>query len=171
MPNFCRYYVPNAIYFIVAVTRDRRRVLADPDHVDLFFETMRQVRQRKPFSLLAYSVIPDHVNLLLKPTGDANFSRIMLSLQRSYTLRFKELRGITTSLSLWQRGFWDHVIRDEEDLWRHFDYIHYNPVKHGLVSWPEDYAHSSYRYGLEKGYYEPGWGHTAPPSVRDMDFE
>jgi len=171
MPNFRRYYVPNAIYFIVAVTKDRRGIFADTVHVDLLFEIMRQVRQRKPFALLAYSIIPDHVNLLLKPTGEANISRIMLSIQRSFTLRFKELYGITVSLSLWQSCFWDHIIRDEEDLRRHFDYIHYNPVKHGLVSRSEDYPHSSYQHWLEKGYYEPGWGREEPQGIKDMDFE
>jgi len=171
MPNFRRYYVPNANCFIVAVTKGRRRVFADAAHADLLLEIMREVRQLKPFSLLAYSIIPDHVNLLLKPTGEANFSRIMLSIQRSYTLRLKKLHNITESLSLWQRGFWDHIIRDQEDLRRHFDYIHYNPVKHGLVGRPEDHAHSSYHYWLEQGYYEVGWGHVGPETVKGMDFE
>jgi len=171
MPNFRRYYVPNAIYFIVAVTKDRRRLFADSAHVDLLFTVVREVRQRKSFDLLAYSIIPDHANLLLKPTDEANISRIMLSIQRSFTLRFKKLHGITNSLSLWQRRFWDHIIRNEEDLRRHLDYIHYNPVKHGLVSLPEDYAHSSYRHWLERGYYEPGWGHTEPEGMKDMDVE
>jgi len=171
MPNFRRYYVPNAIYFIVAVTKGRRRVFADAACVDLLLDIMREVRQRKPFDLFAYSIIPDHVNLVLKPAGEANISRIMLSIERSFTLRFKKLHGITHSLSLWQPRFWDHIIRDEEDLRRYFDYTHYNPVKHGLVTRPEDYPHSSYRYWLEKGYYEPGWGHEEPQSVKDMDFE
>ncbi|UCC63023.1 MAG: transposase [Anaerolineae bacterium] len=171
MPNFRRYYVPNAIYFIVAVTKDRRPVFADAADVDLLFDVLRQVRQRKPFRLLAYSIIPDHINLLLRPTGEGNISRIMLSIKRSFTLRFKELNHVTGSLNLWQARFWDHIIRDEKDLHRHFDYIHYNPVKHGLVTRPEDYPHSSYRHWLEKGYYEPGWGHVEPQSVKDMDFE
>ena len=171
MPNFRRYYVPNAIYFIVAVTQDRRPVFADAANVDLLFDILRQVRQRKRFHLLAYSIIPDHVNLLLRPTGEANISRIMLSIKRSFTLHFKQLNRITGSLNLWQARFWDHIIRDVEDLHRHFDYIHYNPVKHGLVTRPEDYPHSSYRHWLEKGYYEPGWGHVEPQSVKDLAFE
>ena len=171
MPNFRRYYVPDAIYFIVAVTKDRRDIFADAFHIDLLFEVMRQVCRRKPFGLLAYSVIPDHINLLLKPEGKSNISRIMLSIKRSFTLRFKELHSIKESLSLWQSRFWDHIIRGEEDLRRHFHYIHYNPVKHGLVSRPEDYSHSSYQQWLEKGYYEIGWGHVEPAGIKDMAFE
>ena len=171
MPNFRRYYIPNAIYFIVAVTRDRRRVFAGKANVDLLYDVMRQVRQIKPFNLLAHSFIPDHINLVIKPTGEANISRIMLSIQRTFTLTYKQVHGITTSLSLWQPRFWDHIIRDENDLKRHLDYTHYNPVKHGLVACPEDYPYSSYRYWLERGYYEEGWGHSEPENLKGMDFE
>ena len=171
MPNFRRYHVPNAIYFIVAVTRDRRRVFAEKTDMDLFYDVVRKVRQIKPFNLFAHSFIPDHINLLIKPTGKANISRIMLSIQRTFTLTYKEVHGIATSLSLWQRRFWDHIIRDENDLKRHLDYIHYNPVKHGLVACPEDYPYSSYRYWLERGYYEERWGCSEPENLQGMDFE
>jgi putative transposase len=171
MPDYRRYYVPNAIVFVVAVTKDRRRVFGDTKHAELLLQVLRDVRQYRPFSLLAHSIIPDHVNLLLKPTGESNFSQIMHSVERSLTLRYKKIHGITGSLSLWQRGFWDHVIRDEEDLRRHFDYVHYNPVKHRLVTRPEDYAYSSYGYWLEKGYYEVGWGYAEPESIGGMEFE
>ncbi|MBN1979481.1 MAG: transposase [Anaerolineae bacterium] len=171
MPNFRRYYVPEALYFIVAVTRDRRPIFADEANVDLLYRVLRRVKRIKPFTLFAHSFIPDHINLLLKPTGEANISRIMLSLKRSFTLTYKQLHGIETGLSLWQPRFWDHVIRDEDDLKRHVDYIHYNPVKHGLVGRPEDHAHSSYRYWLDQGYYELGWGHSEPQNLKGMDFE
>jgi putative transposase len=171
MPDFRRYYIPGAIYFIVAVTKKRRRVFAEETHIELLYEVMRDVRQIKPFKPLAYSIIPDHVNLLIKPTGEANISRIMLSIQRTFTLTYKEVYGITRSLSLWQSRFWDHIIRDEDDLRRHVDYIHFNPVKHGLVARPEDYSHSSYRYWLKKGYYAEGWGHSEPENLKGMDFE
>ena len=171
MPNFRRYYVPNAIYFIVAVTRDRRPVFAEEANAGLFYNVIRQVRQIKPFSLLAHSLIPDHVNLLIKPTGEADISRIMLSIQRTFTLAYKRTHGITTSLSLWQPRFWDHIIRDENDLKRHLDYIHYNPMKHGLTTHPEDHPYSSYHHWLERGYYEEGWGHSEPENVKGMDLE
>jgi putative transposase len=171
MPNFRRYYIPNAIYFIVTVTRGRRKVFSEAANADLLYVTLREVGRTKPFRLWAHALIPDHLNLLIQPTNEANISQIMLSLKRSFTLSQKEARGITDSLSLWQRRFWDHIIRDEEDLQRHFDYIHYQPVKHGLVTRPEDYPYSSYRYWLERGYYELGWGYAEPKSVEGMEFE
>jgi putative transposase len=74
-------------------------------------------------------------------------------------------------LRLWQRGFWDHVIRDERDLARHFDYIHYNPVKHGYVTQPEAYTDSSFAEYLRRGWYEIGWGHVEPEALTGLEFE
>lgn len=74
-------------------------------------------------------------------------------------------------MRLWQERFWEHVIRNEKDLTNHYDYIHFNPVKHGLVNAPEDYSWSSYSYWLERGYYEVGWGHVSPKNIINMDFE
>lgn len=173
MRNVRRFYVPNAIVFLTLVTKDRRVLfdLENPHHVDMFFDKMRTVREWKPFKLLAYTFILDHTHLLVRPTGDANFSSIFLSVQRSYTFEFKDYYGIDASLNLWQHRFWDHIIRDEEDLSRHFDYIHWNAVKHGLVTKPEDWPYSSYLHWVEKGYYEIGWGHVEPAILRDLDYE
>ena len=170
MRDVRRFYIPNAIVFLTLVTKGRR-VLFDLHHayhVEMFFDKMRAVREFKPFKLLAYAFLPDHIHLLIQPTEEANFSSIMLSVQRSYTFEFKDRYAIKGSLSLWQHRFWDHVIRDEKDLHRHFDYIHWNPVKHGLATRPEDWPYTSYRYWLEKGYYEIGWGYVEPESLCDL---
>jgi putative transposase len=95
----------------------------------------------------------------------------MNSTKSNFTKDYKARQKIahSVSLSLWQPRFWDHIIRDAEDLERHFEYIHYNPIKHSLVTRPEDYGHSSYRYWLEKGYYEVGWGWAEEPtSLQDV---
>ena len=171
MHNVRRFYVPNAIVFLTLVT-DGRRILFDRDHaqhVEMFFDTMRAVRERKPFKLLAYTFLPDHVHLLMQPTGEANFSSILQSVQRSYTFEYKDYYDVKGSLNLWQHRLWDHVIRDEDDLCRHFDYIHWNPVKHELVTKPEDWPYTSYLYWVEKGYYEIGWGHVEPENLRNLD--
>jgi putative transposase len=139
--------------------------------VKLLYKTLQEVRHSKPFKLWAYSIIPDHLNLLIQPTGEANISQIMHSIRRRFTLSYKGTYETTSALSLWQARFWDHIIRDEEDLQRHFDYIHYQPVKHGLVARLEDYPYSSYRYWLERGYYEPGWGCAEPENIEGMEFE
>ena len=63
---------------------------------------------------------------------------------------------------VWQRRFWEHAIRDEDDWQNHMDYIHYNPVKHGLVQTPVDWQHSSFNYWVDKGVYEKNWGSIEP---------
>ncbi len=171
MRNVRRFYVPDAIVFLTLVTK-KRRVLFDldsPHHVEMFFDKMRAVRELKPFKLLAYIFLPDHIHLLVRPTGEANFSSILQSVQRSYTFEYKDRYNISDSLNLWQHRFWDHIIRDEKDLNRHFDYIHWNAVKHGLVTKPEDWPYLSYLHWVEKGYYEIGWGHVEPEILCALD--
>jgi len=173
MPNFRRYYVPNAIVFITGVTRDRFPYFEAEDNVNLLFETMRRVQTIHPFRLLAYVILPDHFHWLMRvDDASGNFSRVLHSVKRNYTLNYKKARGITTPFNLWQERFWDHIIRDERDLHNHFDYIHWNPVKHGCVQRPEDWRHSTFRHWLERGYYEPGWGYGGEPvNITDMSFE
>jgi len=173
MPNFRRYYIPNAIVFITCVTRDRIRHFAEEDNVALLWATMRRVQEIHPFRLLAYVIMPDHFHWLMRVDDKrGDFSTVLHSVKRNYTLNFKKAHRITSSLVLWQERFWDHVIRDEADLNRHFDYIHWNPVKHGYVQFPETWRHSTFRHWLDLGYYEPGWGHAGEPaSIADMNLE
>jgi len=72
---------------------------------------------------------------------------------------------------VWQRRFWEHVIRDETDWRNHLDYVHYNPVKHGYVRRPGDWRWSSCERAVRRGWYLPDWGESAPPSLSGMDFE
>ena len=165
MSDFHRYYIPNAIVFITMVTQDRHPYFRDDQDVELLFDTMRTVQSIHRFNLLAYVVLPDHIHVLLR-VGDlsGNFSVPIHSIKRNFTLNYKSRHAITNPLSVWQSKFWDHIIRDERDLSIHFDYIHWNPVKHGYAVRPEDWTHSTYRHWLDKGQYEVGWGCSGEPS-------
>jgi putative transposase len=171
MPDFRRFYIPNAIYFITAVTRDRRLIFREEVGTDALFDAMRYVRSLHPFRMLAYAALWDHVHLLLQPKASTNLSQIMHSIKRGTTFRIKALTTPDEELHLWQDRFWDRIIRDQDDLNRHLDYIHYNPVKHGYVIRPEDWLRSSYAVWLARGYYERGWGHHEPPSTTGMNLE
>ena len=166
-----RVYVPNAHYFVTAVTHSRRRLFADEANMDLLRTTMRRAKAHHPFTMCAYAFMPDHFHLLIFVPESTSISKLLQSIQRNYTRNYKNEHGITQMVRLWQRGFWDHVIRDERDFASHFHYIHYNPVKHGYVIHPEDYAHTSFREYLRRGWYEPGWGHTVPGEIGDLEFE
>lgn len=148
-----RWYAPNAVYFITCVTRQRRALFADEANLLLLRETLRRVQRLHPFGMRGYAFLPDHFHLLILVPEETNVSTLMQSVQWNYTRNYKRARGIRTSLKLWQRGFWDHVIRDEDDFARHLDYIHYNPVKHGLVAEAKDYPHTSFREYLRRSWY------------------
>jgi len=94
----------------------------------------------------------------------------MHSLKPNFTKAYKRQLGIAGSMKFWQKRFWDHVIRDETDLERHLDHIHYNPVKHGLVSKPEMWPQSSYDAWKARGAYPDGWGWVEPQSVSGYDW-
>ena len=155
------------------MTHNRYPYLKINADIDLFFITLERVKELFPFDLLAYVILPDHFHWLMKvgdPTG--NLSKIMHSIKRNYTRNFKQAHHIQEPINIWQRGFWDHVIRDERDLENHLDYIHWNPIKHGHVSKPEDWTNSTYNDWFRRGYYEFGWGwYEVPENINNMEFE
>jgi len=173
MPNFQRYYIPNAIVFITSVTRDRYPYLQSKKDVDLFNETIRKVREFHPFRLLAHVILPDHFHWLMKVDNHAgDFSKVLHSIKRNFTINYKKVHNIKSPINIWQSRFFDHVIRDENDLERHVDYIHWNPVKHDYVRQPEDWPYSTYQDWMGKGFYELGWGWSEEPeSINGMDVE
>jgi putative transposase len=119
----------------------------------------------------AYAFMHDHFHLLAFVPATTDISKIMHSIQRNFTLDYKKAHSLDSQVNMWQRGFWDHVIRDERDFSNHFHYIHYNPIKHGYVSRPEDYPHTSFSAYAKRGWYEIGWGHTEPNFLENLDFE
>ena len=134
MTDIRRYYIPNSIVFITAVTNNRLPIFHEEGRSKLFLETTRKVQEIHPFNLLAYVILPDHFHWLMKthdPGGD--FSKNLHSVKRNFTLNVKAARQVEKPLQLWQSRFWDHVIRNERDSSLHFDYIHWNPIKHGYV--------------------------------------
>jgi len=166
-----RWYVPNAIYFITIVTQDRRPLFADDANVELFRVTMHRAKEYHPFIMRAFVFLHDHIHLLIFVAETTNISKLLQSIQRNFTRNYKKAHNINKPIRLWQRGFWDHVIRDERDFANHLHYIHYNPVKHGYVNEPEAYTHTSFHEYAKRGWYEPNWGHTEPEAISNLDFE
>lgn len=163
-----RAYVEDGLYFITTVAHQRRPLFTPPD-IERLRTTLRQVKTNHPFTMHAYVFLPDHLHLLLRVGAKTDISKIMHSLKRNATVAYKAAHGIEGIFSLWQRGFWDHVIRNERDFKNHLDYIHYNPVKHGIVAHPEEYPHSSYREYVRRGWYEIGWGHNVPDGIATFE--
>jgi len=87
--NVRRYYVPNTIYFITGVTRNRKPLFVDETHLDIFRQTLRNVKAIHPFAMQAYAFLPDHFHLLIKPSAQTNITKILHSAQRNFTVNFK----------------------------------------------------------------------------------
>lgn len=170
--NIRRYRLPGNPVFITAVCHRRNPILGPDTEKERLLAVMREVQAEIPFKMVAYVILSDHFHWLIRPEGDADFSRIMQSVKLRFTRRYKLHHGITGNLALWQRRFWDHMIRDEDDLRRHLDYIHYNPAKHDYVTEPAGYRWSSFPAYLAKGHYPPAWAASGvPENIASLNLE
>ena len=161
MTNIRRFWDSGYPYFLTHVTHDRAPILID--NIDLWHEAIRFTMGILPFELIAWVVLPDHVHLLIN-TDKSDFSylskRMKMKFSGQYRARHKFRAG-----RVWQYRFWDHKIRDENDFRKHFDYIHYNPVKHGFVTKAIEYKHSSFNKYYNEGYYPADWGVNESPDL------
>ena len=129
---------------------------------------MRAVQSDARFDMIGFVILPDHLHCIWSlPEGDGDFSARWSKIKRLFTKRWLASGGRQHSVSpsrsrhrekgVWQRRFWEHMIRNEDDMMRHLDYIHFNPVKHGLVGCPHAWPHSSFERCVREGYYAPEW--------------
>jgi putative transposase len=149
MPNYRRVWVPGATYFFTVNLNDRRSDLL-VRHIDLLREAVRDVRAKRPFEILAWVVLPDHMHAIWSmPEGDSDYAGRWLAIKAIFSRRIvkgetiSESRARRGERAIWQRRFWEHMIRDDRDLDQHISYVHFNPVKHGWVETATDWPHSS----------------------------
>ncbi|MEO0535877.1 MAG: transposase [Cyanobacteria bacterium P01_A01_bin.123] len=169
MPNYRRAYISGGTYFITQVTYQREPWLCTNIGRKALREAISTVRQKHPFIIEAFVLLPDHFHCLLTlPADNADIS-LRLKLIKTYVTRhyrqhLKIDRNISPSRkkrgerNLWQRRFWEHFIRDERDFAQHCDYIHINPVHHGLCETPQSWQFSSIHRFLDQNIYAPNWG-------------
>jgi putative transposase len=160
-----------ATYFFTLTLQDRgARWLVD--HVALLRECFADVKQRHPFDIEAIVVLPEHLHALWRlPVDDADFSTRWMLIKQTFTRSLEQKgvlddaahrpRGGKGESSVWQRRFWEHQIRDDEDFARHVDYIHFNPVKHGWVLRASDWPYSSLHRFVREGKVPADWGISA----------
>ena len=179
MPEYRRLLIQGGMYFFTVVSNERRPILTSQRNVDLLRRCFISTSKDHPFSLDAIVILPDHLHTIWTlPAGDSDFSTrwrlIKGAFSRHFQLegeRISDSRARKAERGVWQRRFWEHAIRDQEDLNRHVDYIHYNPVKHGLASSPGTWRYSSFSSFVRRGCYEPDWGASVPKVIRDMSLE
>ena len=172
MSDYRRYFVAGGTYFFTVVTGGRAPLFANDAARQLLGSVFRRCLLREPFQIVAIVLLPDHLHSLWTlPRGDNDYSERWRWLKSEFTRQWLSLGGAEPSSRLaqqregrrgvWQRRFWEHTIRDETDLERHADYIHFNPVKHGLVQRPRDWPWSSFHRWTRLGHYSPDWGRDA----------
>jgi len=154
-------------YFFTAVTHNRKPVLCEPNNVSLLRTSIKYVMDRHPFVIDAFVLLPDHLHCLWSlPDGDADFSTRWRLIKSTFTRTWAASAVAGQKPKIWQNRFWEHAIRDDSDWRQHVDYIHYNPVKHGLVKSPRQWPHSSIHRFIKNGLCESDWG-----SPTDMQFD
>lgn len=165
--HYRRTKTPGATYFFTVVTHQRQHIFREAQTIALLRTAFRTVKAKHPFTIDAIVVLPDHLHCLWTlPEEDANFStrwRLIKSefsrhCPDPYKRQCSKSRQSKGEQAVWQRRFWEHRIQDESDLIQHVDYIHYNPVKHGLVEAPKDWAYSSFHRFVREGVYAEDWG-------------
>ncbi|MGB3695536.1 MAG: transposase [Spirulinaceae cyanobacterium] len=169
MPNYRRLKTPGRTYFITQVTHQRNPWLCKDVGRKALREGILQVKAKHPFSLDAFILLPDHFHCLLTlPPHDHDFFGRLRLIKTYVTKHYKEAITVEGSISLsrrkrqesnlWQRRFWEHLIRDEQDFALHCNYIHYNPVKHGLCKSAQDWQFSTIHRFISQAIYPPNWG-------------
>ena len=167
MTDYRRSKFQGGYYFFTLVTYKRRRFLTDDISRNCLRKVWHNVRHNRPFDVVALCLLPDHLHCVWKlPQGDNDFSQRWMLIKKGFTHRYINANGQESRQSpsrekkrergVWQRRFWEHQIRDEVDLQKHVDYIHYNPVKHGLVDIVENWPWSTYHKFVRDGFYRHG---------------
>ena len=167
MSEYRRAYVPGGTFFFTVKTLQRQPILTEERYRTALRLAIKDVRKRLPFQSIAWVSLPDHLHTVWKlPETDANFS-LRWSLIKQHVTRQCAERTLDAPISrsrqrrgegaIWQRRFWEHLIRDDTDFRNHIDYIHYNPVKPGYVTQPGDWSFSTFHGYVRDGTYPKDW--------------
>lgn len=167
MSNYRRAYIPGASYFFTVNLADRSSDLLLRE-INALRTAFARVVNEMPFETNAMVVLTDHLHAVWTlPEDDSNYSERVRRLKAYFSAQIAMHDSVKASLArkgergIWQRRFWEHLIRDEEDYIRHVDYVHINPLKHGLVNQVRDWPHSTFHRYVKKGELPLDWGGAA----------
>lgn len=174
MPNYRRYLVPGATYFFTLKTERNAPLFSEDTAVRILGDVLREMRTRWPVETVAFVLLPDHLHAIWSlPPGDAAYPARWGWVKKTFSQRHLGSGGAEQERSdsrvrnrrrgVWQRRFWEHMIRDEDEFEAYFDYVHWNPVKHGWVRNTADWPHSTFHRWVKAGVYPPDWGRGENP--------
>jgi putative transposase len=163
MTSYRRNFVPGGSFFFTVNLANRKLALLT-EHIDLLREAFRETRRRHLFTIDAIVVLPNHLHAVwTMPEGDADFATRWRLIKSAFSRRLSDGEPISPSRAakqergIWQRRYWEHTIRDQGDFARHVDYVHINPLKHGLVGRVREWEASSFHRYVKLGVYPTDW--------------
>jgi putative transposase len=164
MPNYRRVWSKGGTYFFTVNLHQRKDNDLLVRHIDLLRAAVQHVRAGHDFYIHGWVVLPDHIHCVMQlPEGDADFALRWRLIKRRFSMALppsyrKEIRASRNESGIWQQRYWDHLIRDDADYRAHMDYVHINPVKHGLVQRVCDWPYSTFHRLVKEGLYPENWG-------------
>jgi putative transposase len=169
MANYRRWHVEGGTYFFTLVTCKRAPLFANEAARTILGAKLRECKEKWPFEVNALVLLPDHLHAIWTlPPRDSRYPRRWAWIKKEFTKQWLAVGGQEQAIGqarrergdrgIWQPRYWEHTIDDEHDFDRHFDYIHYNPVKHGHAASPADWLYSSFHRWVQAGVYDAEWG-------------
>ncbi|MFC3908901.1 transposase [Legionella dresdenensis] len=173
--NYRRNFLPGGMFFFTATLHNRKSTLL-VDKIELLKEAIHMVKTEYPFQIRAYVVLPEHMHMIWQlPPRDSNYSLRWQKIKTRFSkavckTEMPVFKSQHNECILWQRRFWEHTIRDEKDFENHVHYIHYNPIKHGLVSSLHQWPHSSFHHYVRFGQLPYNWSGNGVENVNAFGF-
>ena len=182
MSHFRRLYIPGGSFFFTVVTENRAPIFSAETSRGCLRTAIRECRRQWPFRIDALVLLDDHLHAIWTlPEGDSRYSARWGYIKKEFTKAYLAAGGIEQARNasrirqrrrgVLQRRFWEHALRDERDYARHFDYVHYNPVKHGYVECAKDWPYSTFHRWVRQGVYPPNWGCKADGNLAFDDLD
>ncbi len=165
MPDYRRAWHPGGTYFFTVNLLHRNGNDLLTRHIELLRETVGSVQRRHPFGIHGWVVLPEHMHCVIElPLDDADYATRWRLIKAKFsralprTEALSQVRAGRGERGIWQRRYWEHLIRDERDFGAHMDYVHINPVKHGWVKCVVDWPYSTFHRLVAEGVYPANWG-------------
>ncbi len=175
MPNYKRVFLDEYCYFLTVVTHKRIPILID--NIELLRESFKLSKEKYEYTIEAVVILPDHFHIMIRPKTAAQYPKIISRIKQHFSRHCdpKYYRHIPQSKSrtkagykpIWQKKYYEHCVKNDNDYQTRFNYIHYNPVKHGYVKQTKDWPYSSFHQYVKRGFYNKEWGDFTNP----IDYE
>jgi putative transposase len=172
MVQYRRNHEPDGLYFFTVTLKNRNTTLLT-EHIDKLKKSLQRVQKENAYETKAIVVLPEHIHTIWKMPGeDQNYSLRWRKIKSYFTHSLNTLgvpiaKNTRGEFNIWQSRFWEYTIRNERDFENHVNYIHYNPVKHGLVNHVRDWPYSSFHRYVRQRILDLDWGSACESNDRD----